>query len=169
MRKFAIIFTLYLLSVGCKTYIRSVGSTTNDISPTIDAWHKAAAEARLDDYFALMTDNSVFIGTDATENWGRDAFYTFSKPFFDRGTAWTMTPLQRNIFVSEDGKTAWFDELLDSSMKLCRGSGVLQKVDGKWKIAHYVLSATIPNDSMDQVIEIKKEFDDNLKKKLGQE
>jgi hypothetical protein len=30
-------------------------------------------------------------------------------------------------------------------MKICRGSGVVVKIDGKWKIKHYVLSMTIPN------------------------
>jgi hypothetical protein len=39
-------------------------------------------------------------------------------------------------------KTAWFDELLNTQMKICRGSGVLVKIDGKWKIKHYVLSMT---------------------------
>ena len=35
----------------------------------LDAWHKAAADANFDAYFNLMTDDAVFIGTDATENW----------------------------------------------------------------------------------------------------
>jgi hypothetical protein len=40
-------------------------------------------------------------------------------------------------------------------MKICRGSGVLVKIDGKWKIKHYVLSMTIPN-KMNAVIKIKE-------------
>jgi ketosteroid isomerase-like protein len=41
---------------------------------TFDSWHKAAAEAKFDTYFDKMTEDAVFIGTDATENWGKPAF-----------------------------------------------------------------------------------------------
>jgi hypothetical protein len=36
-------------------------------------------------------------------------------------------------------KTAWFDELLNTQMKICRGSGV-SKVGNDWKIKHYVIN-----------------------------
>jgi ketosteroid isomerase-like protein len=39
----------------------------------LDSWHKAA-EAKFDTYFDKMTEDAVFIGTDATENWGKPAF-----------------------------------------------------------------------------------------------
>ena len=35
-----------------------------------------------------------------------------------------------------------------------RGSGVLQKVDGGWKLKHYVLSLPVPNDIFKEVVEI---------------
>jgi hypothetical protein len=47
-------------------------------------------------------------------------------------------------------------------MLLCRGSGVLKKVNGEWKISHYVLSITIPNDEVNPVIALKKENDSTL-------
>lgn len=54
-------------------------------------------------------------------------------------------------------------------MKICRGSGVLEKVGNQWKIKQYVLSATIPNDVIDNVTKIKTPIEDaiilNLKKK----
>ncbi|MEE1975063.1 nuclear transport factor 2 family protein [Maribacter cobaltidurans] len=40
-------------------------------------------------------------------------------------------------------------------MKICRGSGVLENVDGTWKIAHYILSITVPNDHVAELIRIK--------------
>jgi ketosteroid isomerase-like protein len=40
----------------------------------LDSWHKAAAEAKFDAYFDKMTEDAVFIGTDATENWGKPVF-----------------------------------------------------------------------------------------------
>jgi hypothetical protein len=47
-------------------------------------------------------------------------------------------------------------------MKICRGSGVLEKVNGEWKIKHYVLSMTIPNDDINAVINIIAPSEDAL-------
>ncbi len=125
------------------------------INQTLDGWHKAAADANFDAYFGVFTDSAHFIGTDANENWDLISFQAFSKPFFDKGKAWNFTALQRNIYLSADKKTAWFDELLNTQMKLCRGSGVLVKEEGKWKIEHYVLSMTIPNENTTEVVKLK--------------
>jgi ketosteroid isomerase-like protein len=132
------------------------------VARTLDGWHQAAAEGKFDAYFALMTKEAIFIGTDPTENWTKDEFQAFAKHVFDKGPAWDFKPVERNIFFSKDGNTAYFDELLDTWMKLCRGSGVLTKEDGKWKIAHYVLSVQIPNDNINEVIKLKKDFDDKF-------
>lgn len=51
-------------------------------------------------------------------------------------------------------------------MKACRGSGVLEKEGKEWKIKHYVLSMTVPNDATDQVIPIKAKYEDPLIEKL---
>ena len=136
------------------------------ISNVIDAWHQAAADADFDAYFSKMTDDAIFIGTDATENWKNEDFKEFSKPYFDKGKAWSFTALERNIFISEYGDIAWFDELLDTQMELCRGSGVLEKENDKWKISHYVLSIAIPNENVPEIIELKKENDSIIKSKL---
>ncbi|WP_371815881.1 nuclear transport factor 2 family protein [Flavobacterium sp. CS20] len=123
---------------------------------------KAAAEADLKTYQNLMTEDAVFIGTDATEYWQGQAFIDFAKPYFDRGKAWTFHKLERHIYIGKSKQTAWFDELLDTQMGICRGSGVLVQVDGEWKIKHYVLSITIPNDNVDEVKALKDEFDEKL-------
>ena len=99
----------------------------------LDSWHAAAAAADFEGYFSLMTENGVFLGTDATENWQREAFMTFSKPYFERGEAWHFKAVERNVYVNEGADFAWFDELLNTQMKLCRGSGVLQKVNNEWR------------------------------------
>ena len=136
------------------------------VNSMLDNWHKSASEAAYDSYFMSMAKASVFIGTDASENWRKEDFKTFSKPFFDRGKAWDFKPLERNVYVSSDGKTAWFDELLDTWMGVCRGSGVLVKTEEGWKIEHYVLSVTIPNENIEAVIAIKKEKDSAIVAKL---
>ncbi|MFI2741882.1 nuclear transport factor 2 family protein [Zhouia sp. PK063] len=139
------------------------------INTVLNNWHKAAANADFKTYFSLMTHDGVFVGTDPTENWQNDAFKEFAKPYFDAGKAWSFTAIQRNIYLSEDKKIAWFDELLKTQMEICRGSGVLKLVNGKWKITHYVLSITIPNDQVNEVVAKKKQFDEQLMKQLEAE
>lgn len=143
------------------------------INEVLDTWHLAAAEADFDHYFSLMTDDGVFLGTDAKENWQNQEFKDFSKPYFDKGKAWRFSAVQRNIYLNQEGDFAWFDELLDTQMKLCRGSGVLRKVDGNWKIAHYVLSIAVPNENVSELIKMKKQKDSllliDLKRKYSKE
>ena len=138
------------------------------VNVVLDDWHKAASEANYEAYFGKMDSVSVFIGTDATENWTKKEFSNFSKPYFDKGKAWSFKALERNIYVNETQKFVWFDELLDTWMGTCRGSGVLEKNDDVWKIKHYVLSVEIPNNDIKAVIAVKKKSDsiflENFKK-----
>jgi ketosteroid isomerase-like protein len=137
------------------------------INTVLDGWHAAAAKADFTAYFAAMADSSIFIGTDATENWNKPRFMTFAKPYFDKGKAWSFTSLQRNLFLDASGHTAWFDELLSTQMKICRGSGVLSKEGNAWKIRHYVLSVTVPNEQVDQVTKMKTAIEDSLMNQLN--
>ena len=137
-------------------------SQKEQINELLEEWHEAAAEADYDEYFSMMADESVFIGTDATENWNKQEFMQWSKPYFERGKAWSFTSLERNIFLAEDENLAWFDELLDTQMGICRGSGVVVKVNGEWKVKHYVLSIAIPNENVDTVTSLKAAFDKAL-------
>jgi ketosteroid isomerase-like protein len=136
------------------------------INTLLNDWHKAAATANYTDYFNALSDDAIFIGTDATENWNKKQFQEFAKPYFDKGKAWNFTALERHIYFAKDGKTAWFDELLNTQMKICRGSGVLIKVKNKWMIQHYVLSMTIPNDTTNEVVKTKAPIEDALIEKL---
>lgn len=133
-----------------------------EINIILNNWHKAAAETNFEDYFNAMSEESIFIGTDATENWNKKAFMNFAKPYFDKGKAWNFKTLERNVYSSFNGEIAWFDELLNTQMKICRGSGILIKENGTWKIKHYVLSMTIPNDISNDVIKIKAPIEDAL-------
>jgi hypothetical protein len=136
----------------------------NEINVVLNNWHKAASAANFNDYFSALTDDSIFIGTDATENWNKTEFEAFAKPYFNKGKAWDFTPIERHIYFSEDKKTVWFDELLDTHMKICRGSGVVVKINNTWKIKQYVLSMTIPNDNIDEVVKIKSPLEETILK-----
>ena len=157
MKKIILLFCITTLAIA-----QNNEKEKTAINSLLDNWHKAASQANFDTYFNAMAEESIFIGTDATENWDKKAFIAFAKPYFDKGKAWSFTPLERHIFFSKDGKTAWFDELLNTQMKICRGSGVLVKENKEWKIKHYVLSMTIPNDTSNEVIKIKAPIEDAL-------
>ena len=163
MKNYALIF---LMLMSCTLISQNDTKTKNSIYKTIDAWHEAAANADFDSYFNLMTEDAVFIGTDATENWQLEEFKEFSKPYFDKGKAWSFTSLERNIYLNSNKNLAWFDEILDTQMGLCRGSGVVVLTENGWKIKHYVLSITIPNPKVKNVVNIKKDTDSLLKQKL---
>ena len=148
------------LSAQTKGFYENVQK--KNVSKVLDDLNTFAATTDYEKYFDLYAEESTFIGTDATEIWNKKEFMVWAKPYFDKGKAWNFTSLKRNITFSADGKYAWFDELLDTQMKICRGSGVLEKIGGKWKIRQYVLSMTVPNDVNDQVTAIKAPIEDAL-------
>lgn len=116
------------------------------VSTVLNDWHQAAAAADEPRYFNHFAPNGVFMGTDATERWTVAEFRQWAKPHFDKKEAWKFRPRDRHVDFSADGKTAWFDELLDTAnLGLCRGSGVLVLSGNEWKIAQYNLSIPIPN------------------------
>lgn len=162
MKELVVVFLVVLTFLGCnkkkeglidKAFIKTA------VNKMLTDWHKAASEADYKRYFSKMDSLSVFIGTDASENWNKAEFEKYSKPHFDNGKAWSFTTLERNIFVSKTGDFVWFDELLKTQMGTCRGSGVLEKTNQNWLIKHYVLSIEIPNDDIKAVIAAKKKND----------
>lgn len=124
-----------------------------ELNTFLDDWHQLAANADLA-YFDKMASGGTFLGTDATENWSTAEFREWSARYFEEGEAWDFTPYDRSIYLSADGKYAWFDEMLDTWMGVCRGSGVLSNSGNDWEIAHYHLSMTIPNEVTLKVIEL---------------
>lgn len=147
MRKF-IIASLIIVSVVFKP-------DTDTLDVIVDDWHKVAAEANFENYFGLMNDDFVFLGTAPGERWTKEEFSSFSKPYFDKGKAWAFTASNRNWMFSKNGKIAWFDEDLDTWMRGCRGSGIMVKQKGEWKIAYYNLTVLIENEKMDAFIQLR--------------
>ena len=142
-----------LCFVGCGPKQEKPPSTAT-VHAVLDDWHKAAAEANFKRYFNhFASDSAIFMGTDATERWTIAEFKPWSKPYFDRGEAWSFVPVQRHVYFSDAGSTAWFDESLDTpNLGPARGTGVLVRQDTTWKIAHYNLSIPIPNAIADTVV-----------------
>ncbi len=128
----------------------------------LDRFHLAAAKARFADYFSCFSEDAIFLGTDAKERWNVTEFKQFAKPYFDKGKGWNYEKKDRHILVSRDGNHASFDEILnhipgdgkaENGYGTCRGSGVLRKVEGKWKIEQYHLTIPIPNELAKEIVQ----------------
>ncbi|MCP3956743.1 MAG: nuclear transport factor 2 family protein [bacterium] len=117
------------------------------IEAALDDFHAAASEADEERYFGHFAPHGVFLGTDGTERWTSEEFRGFVHPYFSAGKGWTYTPRDRHVALAADGRTAWFDEMLDNAAYgECRGTGVLQRHGEDWKIEQYNLSIPMPND-----------------------
>lgn len=156
------LFTIFAIA-ACAQQKRS-DNPRPQINEVLDDWHDAAGDVDFDRYFShFASDSSIFMGTDATERWNVAEFRKWAKPYFDRGRAWDFTPVNRHIYLSENGAVAWFDESLDTpNLGPSRGSGVLVQKSGNWKIAYYNLSIPIPNAIVDTVVkQVEKALQDS--------
>lgn len=126
-----------------------------DLNNLMDSWHHAAAVADEDVFFGLLDSNAVYLGTDPGERWLKHEFMDWGLKYFQRDTAWAFIPYNRVWNFSDDFQYAWFDELLETHMGVCRGSGVLKMSQNKWKIQQYNLALTLPNDKMNGFRELQ--------------
>ena len=115
------------------------------IDALIDGLHQDAHEGNFHTYFDRYTPDAVFLGTDKSERWTIDQFKIYAEPAFEDGHGWTYSVKERNW--EGEGSTRWFDEvLLNEKLGHCRGTGVVELIDGEWKIAHYALTMLVPNE-----------------------
>ena len=137
-----------LLVGGCTIEVRDdLTPAREEIDRVLDDFHAAASSADEELYFGHFSGDAVFLGTDDTERWTVEEFRAYVHPFFAAGRGWTYVSSDRFVTLSADRRTAWFDEKLDNDKYgRTRGSGVLILTPDGWKIAHYNLSFTIPND-----------------------
>lgn len=137
MKYIAIIIAVLLTNVA------AAADDKADISSVLDQLHVNAGSASWDAYFALYTDDAIFLGTDANERWDKPTFTGYAS----QTDGWVYTMTERNIDLTPDGDHAWFDELLNSAKYgTSRGTGILIRTNAGWKIAQYHLVFPIPND-----------------------
>lgn len=122
------------------------------VAAVLDDWHLAAAQADEARYFGHLAEGAVFLGTDPEERWTKAAFQAWAHPSFQRGRAWSFKATRRAVALSDDGRTAWIDEDLDTpNLGPARGTGVLTRDGAAWRIRQYSLSVPIPNPLMKAV------------------
>lgn len=148
MRISLLIFTLFF-----PVYLFAQ-SPVDQVNKFMDNWHKAAATADEEVFFGSMTEDGIYLGTDKTEKWTRDEMAKWADEYFQRESAWSFTAIERDVYFSADGKTAWLNEKLDTWMGICKGTAILVSQDNGWKIALYDLSVTIDNDKIDDFLKL---------------
>lgn len=132
-----------------------VAEARREVDAALDDFHDAASKADADRYFGHFSPGGVFIGTDPHERWTLAQFREYAAPYFSQGKGWTYTPRERNVTFSSGRDVAWFDEALENAKYgTCRGSGVLVRQDGRWRITQYNLSVPVPNELMGKVVEM---------------
>ncbi len=145
---------------GCATVHPMRTSLDRDASEfgvkmVLSAWHLAASQGLYELYFDSMTDDAVFLGTDASERWTKVEFMGYAREPFSDGHGWTYVSRGPAVAFSDDGQTAWIDEVLDhEKYGVLRGTGVLMKDGDDWKIAHYSLTFLVPNEIAGEVVEL---------------
>src|SRR5205814_6858186 len=126
---------------GLGVLLLLLGCAHGGIERVLDDFHDAAARADEERYFAHFAADGVFLGTDAAERWDVAAFRAYAHPHFAKGKAWSFRAVERHVDLAPDGRTAWFDEKLDTArLGPARGSGVVVLEDGAWKVAQYNLA-----------------------------
>jgi len=128
------------------------------VGAVLDDFHRAASEPDGVRYFGHFAPGAVFLGTDATERWSVAEFRAYAEPHFSQGRGWTYVSTERHIGLSDDARTAWFDErLANEKYGEVRGSGALIWRGDRWLITQYNLAFPVPNDLSGSLIEMIRE------------
>ena len=135
--------------------------TTTDqeaVANVIDDFHDAAAHGDKERYLSHLTDDAVFLGTDEWERWPkRPDFENYVNDRFKDGSGWNYKSVERNIRFNDRADVAWLDEVVYSETSgRIRGTGVLTRQSGQWKLEHYAMSFLILNENWEEVIELTK-------------
>jgi len=133
------------------------------VDTVLSSFHEAASKADWATYFNLMSEDSIFLGTDVTERWTKEVFQNYAA----KTKGWTYALVERHINFTPDGNSAWFDEVLtNDNYGTSRGTGVVIRTKDGWKISQYHLVFPIPNDIAAGITQQIQTFE--AKQKLGQ-
>jgi ketosteroid isomerase-like protein len=128
------------------------------VGTVIDDFHDAAKHGDKTRYLGHMTDDAVFMGTDEWERWPKHPeFSKYVDGRFKDGSGWNYRSVERVIRVADSADMAWFDEVVFSETNgRFRGTGVVTREDGEWKIAHYAMSFLVFNENWGDVVELTR-------------
>ena len=150
--RYAILVMMFLLT-SVPTPLAKEQSEAQEVGAMLDRWYEAAARGDGPGYFSHFADDAIFLGTDPDERWALQDFRArFESSFDGRNPAWIYVAKERHVLFSPDHKIGWFDERLQSPhLGELRGTGVVVKLRGTWKIEHYSLTFLISNGVVEEL------------------
>ena len=150
-----IILTLFL---SIAAVADNQDSELDAVNKVLDDFHDAAAQGDKQRYLDHLTEDGVFLGTDEWERWPKHPDFTdYVGSRFKDGVGWNYKSVERMVSFSVSADIAWFDEVLFSENNgRFRGTGVLSRQDGSWKVAHYAMSFLVLNENWEEVIELTR-------------
>lgn len=109
-------------------------------------FHLAAAEADGDRYLGHIAPDAILLGTDRTERFTLEEYKKLVEPYMSQGTGWTTVAVEQNVYLSKNGKLAWFDERLErEGLGEMRATGVARLMKGEWRLVQMNMSFPVPN------------------------
>ena len=105
--------------------------------------HHAATVADAPRFFAAFAPEAMIFGSTARLTLAR--YRALREPYLARGQGLPSTLLEHRIHLSSSGELAWFEELVNVfDHDRLRGTGVMRRVDGDWKLVHYSAMILVP-------------------------
>jgi len=137
------IITFIVLLLVIAVPVRAESGDKSSVEKVLTGFHEAASKADWSTYFGLMSEDAIFLGTDASERWSKSVFRNYAS----KTKGWIYALHERHINFTPDGNSAWFDELLyNDKYGTSRGTGILIRTRSGWKISQYHLTFPLPND-----------------------
>jgi hypothetical protein len=99
-----------------------------------------------------FTSDALFVGTDDTEQW---TLGQLERALLESTEGWTMRHTEEGFTIRAVGDRidmgTFYEVVVHEKLGTMRGSGtIIKDEDGKWKIAQYVLSFSVPNEVVDE-------------------
>lgn len=114
--------------------------------------HRARGEPDFDRYFDHFAPAAIVFGTDRSERLNLGRWRARIGPYFEWTKGVTSIPLDQRVYPAPSGDMAWFEELIENEhLGRMRGTGVLKKVEGRWKLLHYNQVVLIPKAMAEDV------------------
>ncbi len=120
------------------------------VNRAIEDFHVAFARGDSERARANLAEGAVVLVPDGTRRWTRDELSAGGENAWD---AWPRRGGGRRVTIDPSGAVAWFDEVVEhAAWGPCRGSGVLVKIDGVWKISQYQYAYSIPRGASGEAL-----------------
>lgn len=137
----------------------SLGSELQDADrraalAALTEFHQSVQDGDADRHFGMLAPDAVLFGTASDEQWTAESYRAWLSPYLPAAAGRMSMPVEQHVTLSDDGTVAWFHERLDKpGFAELRATGVMTKVDGRWKIAQYHVAFPLPNEIAVEVAE----------------